>query len=151
VDIAVISGLIHGYEIKGETDTLRRLPIQSDIYNSVLDRATIVAAERHIDRALKLVPEWWGAIVVANGTDRMKMRLLRPARKNPTKSPLAIAKLLWKPEALLALEELGKADGMKSKKRLEIYKRLAEETSLKQLAAIVRHQLLRRKNWRSGG
>ena len=104
VDVAVINGLIRGYEIKGGTDTLRRLPVQSDTYNSVLDRATIVAAECHIDGAFKLLPEWWGVIVVARKAESMKMRLLRPARKNPTKSPLAVAKLLWKAEALLALE-----------------------------------------------
>lgn len=150
VDVAVINGLIHGYEIKGETDTLRRLPTQRDIYDSVLDRATIVATECHIDGALEVVPEWWGAIVVINKKERLEMRLLRPARKNPKQSPLALAKLLWKQEALLALEELDKADGMKSKKRIDLHTRLAEETSLKQLGAIVRNQLLRRKNWRSG-
>lgn len=150
VDVAVINGLIQGYEIKGETDNLRRLPIQRDIYNSVLDRATLVAAERHIDKSLEIVPGWWGVVVVARKNDTLTMRQLRKARSNPTQSPLAIAKLLWKSEALFALDEIGEARGLRSKKRLAIYERLAETTSLKQICAIARRQLLRRKNWRLG-
>src|SRR5215212_6095693 len=60
VDIAVISGLIHGFELKSDYDTLQRLPSQVKIYNSVLDRITLVVGQRYIDKATALIPEWWG-------------------------------------------------------------------------------------------
>jgi hypothetical protein len=38
VDIAVVNGLLHGYEIKSDRDSLRRLAKQVDVYSAVLDR-----------------------------------------------------------------------------------------------------------------
>ncbi|WP_168198409.1 sce7726 family protein [Crassaminicella thermophila] len=35
IDIAVINGKIHGYEIKSEQDTLDRLPAQIESYNKI--------------------------------------------------------------------------------------------------------------------
>jgi hypothetical protein len=42
VDVAVINGEIHGYELKSERDTLERLPRQVEVYSAVLGRATLV-------------------------------------------------------------------------------------------------------------
>src|SRR6266478_524890 len=42
VDIAVVNGLLCGYEIKSDRDTLRRLSTQIDVYGKVLDRAILV-------------------------------------------------------------------------------------------------------------
>jgi hypothetical protein len=36
VDVAVINGELHGYEIKSERDTLERLPRQVKAYSAVL-------------------------------------------------------------------------------------------------------------------
>src|SRR3954453_16495336 len=60
VDIAVVNGFLHGYEIKSDADTLSRLPTQVDVYSKVLDRATLVVGERHVEKAKLCVPEWWG-------------------------------------------------------------------------------------------
>src|SRR5262249_26817602 len=42
VDVAVVNGLLHGYEIKSDRDSLRRLAGQVEVYGKVLDRATLV-------------------------------------------------------------------------------------------------------------
>jgi len=150
VDVAVINGLIHGYEIKGETDTLRRLCTQIETYNSVLDRVTLVVAENHFERAMDAIPNWWGVIKATKNEKRgLSLKLFRKERRNPSLVPLAIARLLWREEALEALSNIGITKGLKSKNRATIYKRLVDETTISQLRSIVRQQLVRRKNWRS--
>lgn len=47
VDLAVVNGVLKGYEIKSLADTLRRLPTQVSIYSQILDYASIVLAEEH--------------------------------------------------------------------------------------------------------
>ena len=48
IDVAVINGCIHGYEIKSAKDTLDRLDAQIDIYRQTLQKLTIVAAPKHV-------------------------------------------------------------------------------------------------------
>lgn len=40
IDLAVVNSLFHGYEIKSDRDSLRRLDNQVELYSKVLDRAT---------------------------------------------------------------------------------------------------------------
>ncbi len=60
VDVAVINGSIHGYEIKSEKDTLKRPPIQKEYYNRTLDFVTLVCEETHLEKAEQIIPNWWG-------------------------------------------------------------------------------------------
>ena len=46
VDVAVVNGMLHGYEIKSDRDNLRRFSGQVDFYGKVLDRATLVVGEK---------------------------------------------------------------------------------------------------------
>src|SRR3990172_5976308 len=59
IDLAVVNGFLHGYEIKSDRDSLRRLGVQIDYFSKVLDRATLVAGERHIEKTIDMVPGWW--------------------------------------------------------------------------------------------
>ena len=70
IDLAVVNGIIHGYEIKSDRDTLRRLPLQIDIYNAVLDRVTLVVGEKHLKKASNAIPEWWGIKLAEMGPRR---------------------------------------------------------------------------------
>jgi len=60
VDVVVVNGLLHGYEIKSDRDTLRRLGVQVKVYGKVFDQATLVVGDRHLAEALNIVPAWWG-------------------------------------------------------------------------------------------
>lgn len=42
IDVAVINGCVHGYEIKSSLDTLNRLPAQLELYSQCLERLTLV-------------------------------------------------------------------------------------------------------------
>src|SRR5271163_4238276 len=67
VDIAVVNGYLHGSGIKSDADTLERLPAQVLIYGAVLDRATLVVGERHVEKAKTKIPDWWGIKVAMAG------------------------------------------------------------------------------------
>ena len=47
IDLAVVNGELHGFELKRDRDTLARLPEQTETYGRVLDRVTLVIGERH--------------------------------------------------------------------------------------------------------
>ena len=150
IDIAVINGAIHGFELKSDCDTLKRLPDQMAVFNSVLDRMTIVVGTRHLDQTMHVVPRWWGvktAIVGPRGGISFS-DVRRPAN-NPSPDAVAIAKLFWRQEALDLVNELGAATGIRSKPRRVIYNRLAEVMELEALRARVRQQLRSRTDWRS--
>ncbi|MCK4553491.1 sce7726 family protein [Candidatus Parcubacteria bacterium] len=151
VDIAVVNGDIHGYELKSDKDTLNRLPGQIEIYNSVLDRVTLVVGKNHLHEAVKIIPEWWGITIakIINYDQTVSLYNIREPKQNPKPDYIAIAALLWREEALSILEELNKADGVRSKTRSIIYGRLAKELTGQKLKERVRECLRTRTNWRS--
>ena len=126
VDMVVVNGSIHGYELKSDLDTLQRLPDQMKIYNSVLDKMTLVVGKTHLHEAIRLIPDWWGVMIAKPENQKVSLMTLREASDNPDKSSLAIAQLLWRNEALGILEELEAAEGLRSKPRHLIYQRLIE-------------------------
>jgi hypothetical protein len=70
---------------------------------------------------------------------------------NPALDAVAVAKLLWRDEALALLAEMGCDAGVRSKPRKVVYKRLSDALHLSVLRGKVRNQLRNRSNWRSDG
>jgi len=152
IDLVVVNGSLLGFELKSDRDTLKRLPRQAKIYSSVLDSVTLVVCGRHAERAIQIVPEWWGIkLAEVQGDDGVVLMELRPPSSNPSPNPLAIAKLLWRNEALVFLEELGQAKGLYSKPRAVIYARLVAVADPEQIRSRVRRQLKDRADWRTAG
>lgn len=149
-DLVVVNGCIHGYELKSDLDTLQRLPAQMRTYNSVFDRMTLVVGKSHIEEAIRQIPEWWGiTLAKINDSDgTVSLFDLRESEVNPKKDSLTIARLLWRDEALNILEELGRADGFRSKSRDVIYKKLVDVLSQGDLSDRVRAHLFNRTGWR---
>ena len=86
---------MHGYEIKGERDTLLRVPNQLRCYAEVYDFVTFIVTEKHLPHLLPLLPDWVGVLVAAPEG----LRAHREARYNATVQPAPLA-------ALLLLEEV---------------------------------------------
>jgi hypothetical protein len=149
VDLAVVNGSVHGYEIKSERDTLARLPGQTDVYNRTLDFVTIVAAPNHSRKICTLVPRWWGIWAVEDGPD-LRLQKVRESSRNPGVDPYSLVQLLWRDEAFQALLERDLARGLKSKPREELWRRLASELTPRELGEIVRDRLKQRgADWRA--
>ena len=151
VDIAVINGVMHGYEIKSDKDKLDRLPEQMKEYNAVFDKLTLVVGRRHLYNAINIIPDCWGIVVVKiDINNKVVFHTIREAEDNQEQIGISIARLLWREEALQILEEQNKAAGVRSKPRELIYERLANELDTYSLKERVRYALLfSRKDWRS--
>ena len=151
IDIAVVNGVIHGYELKSDRDTLKRLPGQIEIYNTVLDKVTLVVGMNHLHEAMKIVPDWWGITIakIVDSDGAVSFFNIREPEENKNQNSAAVAALLWREEALKILENIGQAKGMQSKNRKAIYEKLADVLEKKSLNKIVREQLRARVNWRS--
>lgn len=151
IDIAVINGEISGFELKSERDTLERLPAQRDLYNEVMDRISLVVAENHADKALNIIPSWWGVWIASTCKDGSVIVCEnRKAQKNIGLVPETLCSFLWRDEALEILERFGASRGVKSKSREAIYKRMSQALDLDVIRYEVRRALKVRVNWREG-
>lgn len=150
IDLVVVNHQLHGYEIKSDHDSLRRLPDQIRSYNKVMDRVTLVVGYKHAYDALQIVPEWWGVRLAEKKKqlDTVILSDARPSRNNPNIDINAVAELLWRNEALAILEEMDSASGMRSKRRSEIYRYLVDLSDPDSLRFKIRQQLKSRREWR---
>ena len=151
IDIAVINGIMHGYEIKSDKDTLQRLPEQMCEYNKVFDKITLIVGKNHLHEAIKIIPDWWGiTLAKVNSEKKVVFYPIREEGENPKQDFRSIARLLWREEALQILEERNNAKGIRSKQREVIYCRLENTLDLETLKNYVRNTLLlSREDWRS--
>jgi hypothetical protein len=106
-DVAVINGFLHAYEIKSDSDSLDRLPSQIEAYQGVFEYVTLVCGRRLLERARTAIPEWWGLQRAEFKNGAVSIQELRAAKPNPSQSPFAVAKMLWKTEALAVLRRFG--------------------------------------------
>lgn len=148
IDVAIINGRMHGYEIKSKSDTLDRLPLQQELYSKVFDRLTLVVDEHHAIAARGLVPEWWGIIVVSGDKADPQFTIWRRAEENPQVDPYCLCQLLWKEEALELLTSKGAARGLSSKPRKVVWETLSGLMPLDELKDSVRTILRHRPDWR---
>lgn len=149
IDIAVVNGIMHGYEIKSDRDTLQRLSEQMGAYDSVFDQVTLVVGKKHLYDSINIVPDWWGIMTARVGDNKsIAFNNIRGAENNPKQNSASIAKLLWREEALMMLEEVGEADGLRSKPRISIYEKLSTTFDQDTLGKKVRDVLFFRKGWR---
>ena len=141
IDVAVVNGSLHGYEIKSDRDTLRRLVTQADLYSRVLDRATLVVGPRNAAEAVAALPSWW-EVVVAEVTDGViNLRKRRTGRPNPARDARSLVELLWRQDALALLGARGCLRGYRSRPRREVWDYLCCLYTVDEIAEAVRSQL----------
>ncbi len=141
-DLVLIEQM-HCFEIKSEADSLARLINQGSRYARVFDHVTLVMAERHVSKAMELLPPWWGAMVLAPGGTFYQ---LRPARMNVRQSADSLASVLTKEEALAILEDAGQTKGWRSKSLYLIQRHIASTMPLEDIKRCIRDALLQRAN-----
>jgi len=87
IDVAVISSVLEGFEIKSGKDTLSRLPRQSAAYGRIFDRVTLVTVSRHASHAQRILPSWWGIWTIHLENDQLYFEDVRSAAANPMCGP----------------------------------------------------------------
>ncbi|MFA1819557.1 sce7726 family protein [Virgibacillus oceani] len=147
MDIAVINGKIHGFEIKSEFDTLERLQTQGKYYNKVFDTVTLVVSDKHIEKAIDLIPEWWGIYSVVTNQDSIEV--VRNPKLNESINVFSLSLMLWKPELICLLNEHGITKGLKSKTRRELSKITTESVNPSDIKSFVKSALKGRKPWKA--
>lgn len=141
VDIALVDGVLHGFEIKSELDSLRRLTGQIDLYSRVFDRVTLVAARRHLADALDIVPRWWGVVEIAVANGEVRFRMFRKGKRNPAPEARALVELLWRDDALELLDRRGLSRGLRRQTRDVIWDHVCQHLDIEEIAASVRDRL----------
>ena len=148
IDVAFVDEALHGYEIKSATDNLERLPAQQAIYGKVFERMTLVADERHVEEAIKIVPQNWGLIVVGIKESKPYASTLWPAMLNYNLDKLALAQLLWREEAIELMEYFDLIRGFRTANRKKMWNHISDSLTMEQLKTFVCFKLRTRKDWR---
>ncbi|GAA4376112.1 sce7726 family protein [Hymenobacter koreensis] len=88
--VHITPAFMHGYEVKGDGDTLQRVGSQLPCYARAYDFVTFVVTEKHLAKLLPQLPEWVGVLVATE----QELREHRPACYNATVERAAVAGLL---------------------------------------------------------
>lgn len=149
IDVAVINGLINGYEIKSARDTLDRLSSQIDVYRYTLQKLTIVAAPNHVTGIVALTPSWCGLIEAEYGRrGGMSFNVLRKPVASPDIDPVMVAHLLWRNEVFDLLCGIGYAPKQLRRPRKQLYEMLCEALTLREITDSIRVFMVHRQAWR---
>ncbi len=141
VDVAAFDGReLHGYEIKSDKDTVKRLPAQLEAYSKVFGTVTVICGPKHCLKVLELVPPWT-CVLVAEASE---MTCVQMPGINPLRDPIALGWLLWRTELLAVLRKwalplIGRKPAL--------VKRLADELPIAELVAAVSTALRDRPTW----
>jgi hypothetical protein len=149
IDVAVINGCIHGYEIKSAKDSLERLVPQLDIYSQALQKLTFVTAPRHVGKVLTTAPNWCGVIEAMQGPrGGIRLDVIRRSGMNPDINPVMMAHLLWRTEVIDLLCRAGFAQKDLRRPRRQLYEMLCEALTVPELTRSIRTFMAQRQEWR---
>lgn len=149
VDVAVINGHLHGFEIKSAADSLSRLPRQIRIYEECLEKLTIVCDKKHLRGVSKLAPDWCGVLQVTKGSrGGIAFETIRSPKLNPHVQTERLAHLLWRPEAVALLRKLEVAPKLLRQPRKQLYACLAQHFTTSEITTFIRQSMEARLVWR---
>ena len=141
--VHVTPAFMHGYEVKGDNDTLQRVENQLRCYAEVYDFVTFVVTEKHLAKLLPRLPEWVGVLVAEATTTTLRPH--RAARYNATVQAAPLAGLLWVEEIKQFLLARGLSGASTLRQRdLAHYLRTTHTVPLSSLAQYVRERLIAR-------
>jgi len=148
-DIAVINGHMEGYEIKSDGDSLSRLKNQIKSYDAVFDRSSVIVTIRHINEAVRTIPDWWGIISVLESENNIsRFSVIKKPQQNANIDDALVAQLLWRGEAQEVLFNLGVRGAQLRQRRSILYGYITEMLSSHELRKTVREYLKKRRAWR---
>ncbi|GEA16319.1 hypothetical protein E308F_25630 [Moorella sp. E308F] len=149
IDIALVNGAMHGYEIKSDRDTLERLPGQIKIYNRVFDTITIITGISHLKEVATLIPPWWGIKVAScEASGKITITEIRQPESNANIDAFSLAQFLWKDELVDLVMRYNVGKEIKRLTRAQLWAYVSENIPLEELKAYVRECLKKRQAWR---
>ena len=106
IDLAVIGDRLIGIEIKGPRDSVARLPDQAKAYSQCFDHVVLIVHESLEPKARTLIPDWWGLIAGRQVDGRIRYRVVRHVKTNPSLNLEKVLSLLWREEIDALLSDL---------------------------------------------
>ena len=139
--VHITEHFMHGYEVKGDGDTLQRVANQLRCYSEVYDFVTFIVTEKHLPKLLPLLPGWVGVLIASAGG----LRPHRAAAYNATVARAPLAKLLLLEEVKQFLLARG-LTGVSTLRSREVsnFLRTTQLVPLSSLAQYVRERLIAR-------
>jgi len=100
-DVVAVSRFLHCYEIKGATDSIRRLLRQGRFYDLAFMKTTLVTAESRLKTAIQTAPPHWG-VMTASVVDGRNVAItyVRGASSSPSYDKKVALLTLWRSELL---------------------------------------------------
>jgi hypothetical protein len=147
-DVVVANGVLHGFEIKSDSDTLERLPNQIICYDKTFDKNTIVVGQKYVDKIHDYVPKHWGIdLAYKNKFGNVSIKRIRSSKYNKHITATNLLDLLWNPEIKSYLKE-NKIKGYSVKDKAGLKELAIAYISLKNLRDFTRETLKTRTGWR---
>jgi hypothetical protein len=147
-DIAVANGILHGYEIKSDHDSLERLSNQIGCYDKTFDKITIVVGTKYADKIQDYVPKHWGIeVAYLNRYENISIKRIRACKVNKQISLTNLLDLLWNPEIKSYLKEY-RIRGYSNKDRAGLKEMAINNIPFKNLRDYTRETLKTRTGWR---
>ena len=97
-DVVACYREMHCYELKGQTDNVRRLLTQSEFYSQSFPKLTLVTTENHLKWATTHAPGHWGLMLAKVQGKRVVLSYIRKAGTNPSFCKQRALLMLWKAE-----------------------------------------------------
>jgi hypothetical protein len=141
IDIAVVNGALHGFEIKSDCDSLDRLSTQAAEYGKIFDFVTLVVGRKLLDSAKIEIPKWWGITLATSVDSYVILETIRVPKENPSREAAALAQMLWKDEALRCLRRFGFRTVTSRNSAAEVWKEASRLLGLDTLAEEARNTI----------
>ncbi|UZN51663.1 sce7726 family protein [Cupriavidus cauae] len=97
-DLVAIYREMHCFEIKGATDSIRRLIRQASYFDQTFPKVTLVTTENHLTWCLRYLPVYWGIMVATRKQQGIALRYVRAALSSPRFAKQKALMMLWKAE-----------------------------------------------------
>ena len=146
IDMAVINGHLHAYEIKSASDNLLRLGGQIDGYQKIFDYVTVVIENKHYGKVYEYLPTWVGLCICSDTGGEGRITYIREPSLNKSQSPFHLAQLLWHDELVELLIDQN-IPHKKNDRNWILCKTIINNIPLETLTRLVREKLKARTDW----
>jgi hypothetical protein len=146
IDVLDFTTEVHGYEIKTAVDSVSRLPLQVKWYGKVMNKITLVAATKHLKKALTIIPDYWGLKEIVEVDGNFAIIDLRPALSNPDLDKHYYVSMLWAPELKEIMRKRGMLKALASKAHWNMANRMALLMQIEDLTPIIIETFKNRNN-----
>jgi len=117
-DVVALYKDAHCFEIKGDSDKIERAVKQGNYFNLSFRRITLVTTRRQLNKAIQLLPKFWGIMIAEWKHGEVKLKYIRGAKNNPNFNKNIALLTLWKSEMLALIEQHNKSTKKDSRRLL---------------------------------